>query len=285
VIAHDGTLDFEALQMRIHPAESRIRKLAQEIPVSVVFWDVLCEGAHDLRAEPFRARRAALEKLLASAQPPLHLTPISDDRAVAADWFQRFEGAGFDGVMAKPADGTYQPNVRAMLKVKHERECDCVVAGFRWHKKGKGTHVGSLLLGLYDDAGVLHHVGVAASFSDARRKELVKLLEPYRVKSLADHPWKEWGGAGDADAEGGDGEMQRMPGAQSRWSSGKDLSWEPLRPELVAEVAYDHMQGTRFRHVAHFRRWRPDKKPRDCTYAQLETVAPEELSKIFGPSS
>jgi ATP-dependent DNA ligase len=274
VIAQDGALEFEALQMRIHPAASRIALLAKEIPASVVFWDVLCEGDRDLRGLPFRERRRELEKLLASAEPPLHLTPVTEERGVAADWFRRFEGAGLDGVMAKPASGTYQPNQRVMLKVKHERECDCVVAGFRWHKRGEGSAVGSLLLGLYDDAGSLQHVGVAASFTDAKRRELVSFLEPYRENARADHPWKAW--AGDAE-----GTAQRMPGAKSRWSQGKDLSWEPLRPELVAEVAYDHMQGTRFRHVAHFRRWRTDKRPRDCGYAQLEVVPPHELSAIF----
>jgi ATP-dependent DNA ligase len=274
VIAQDGALEFEALQSRIHPAASRVALLAKEIPASVVFWDVLCEGERDLRGLPFRERRRELEKLLAGAEPPLHLTPVSEERAVAADWFRRFEGAGLDGVMAKPASGSYQPNQRVMLKVKHERECDCVVAGFRWHKRGEGSAVGSLLLGLYDDAGALQHVGVAASFTDAKRRELVERLAPYRENARADHPWKEWGG----DAEGS---AQRMPGAKSRWSRGKDLSWEPLRTELVAEVAYDHMQGTRFRHVAHFRRWRTDKRPRDCTYAQLEVVAPHELSAIF----
>jgi ATP-dependent DNA ligase len=275
VIARDGALDFEALQSRIHPAASRIALLAKEIPVSVVFWDVLCEGDRDLRGRPFRERRRELEKLLAGAEPPLHVTPASEERGVAADWFRRFEGAGLDGVMAKPASGTYQPNQRVMLKVKHERECDCVVAGFRWHKRGEGA-VGSLLLGLYDDGGSLHHVGVAASFTDAKRRELAQLLEPFREGALANHPWKGWAGEGDSNAAG-----QRMPGGKSRWSRGKDLSWVALRPELVAEVAYDHMQGTRFRHVAHFRRWRTDKRPEDCTYAQLEVVPPHELSAIF----
>jgi ATP-dependent DNA ligase len=276
VIAIDDGLDFEALQQRIHPAESRVKRLAEELPASIVFWDVLCEGQRDLRGAPFRERRAALERLLARAQPPLHVTPVTGDRAVAADWFRRFEGAGLDGVMAKPASGTYQPDKRVMLKVKHERECDCVVAGFRWHKGGRGERVGSLLLGLYDDGGTLHHVGVAASFTAAKRRELVETLEPYRKDALADHPWKGWAGADVSDAT-----AQRMPGAKSRWSGGKDLSWEPLRPELVVEVAYDHMEGTRFRHTAHFRRWRPDKPPRDCTYAQLEVVAPAELARIF----
>jgi ATP-dependent DNA ligase len=276
VIAQDGALDFEALQMRIHPAASRVKLLAQEIPASVVFWDLLCEGDRDLTARPFRERRTELERLLAGATPPLHVTPVTADRARAADWFRRFEGAGLDGVIAKPATGVYEPNKRAMLKIKHERECDCVVAGFRWHKKGARDAVGSLLLGLYDDAGALQHVGVAASFTDAKRRELVGTLAPYRENALAGHPWEAWAG-GEADVE-----TQRMPGAKSRWTGKKDLSWEPLRPELVIQVAYDHMQGDRFRHTAHFRRWRPDKPPRECTYAQLEVVAPEELAAIFG---
>jgi ATP-dependent DNA ligase len=278
VIAGDGRLEFEALQMRIHPAASRVALLARELPASVVFWDLLCEGERDLRGRPFEERRRALAAVLARAKPPLHLTPATDDRATAADWFRRFEGAGLDGVLAKPANGTYQPNKRVMLKVKHERECDCVVAGFRWHKGGEGKAVGSLLLGLYDADGDLQHVGVSASFTADKRRELVSFLAPYREDAFADHPWKEWAGA-DANATG-----QRMPGAQSRWSSGKSLAWEPLRPELVVEVAYDHMQGNRFRHTAQFRRWRPDKPPRDCTYDQLEVVAPHELAEIFARS-
>ena len=276
VIAHDGALQFEALQMRIHPAASRVSMLAKETPASVVFFDLLCEGTRDLRRMPFRERRAALETLLADSQPPLHVTPATTDRALAADWFRRFEGAGLDGVMAKPEAGTYEPNKRVMFKVKHERECDCVVAGFRWHKRGEGTAIGSLLLGLYDDAGALQHVGVASSFTDQKRKELVGFLAPYREDALASHPWKDWAGLGEETAAG-----KRMPGAKSRWSRDKDLSWEPLRPELVAEVAYDHMQGTRFRHIAHFRRWRTDKPPKDCTYAQLEVVPAHELASIF----
>jgi ATP-dependent DNA ligase len=275
VIAQDGRLEFDALQLRIHPAASRVAKLAEAMPASVVFWDLLCEGEHDLRGVPFRERRARLEALLATAEPPLFLTPVTADRARAADWLQRFEGAGLDGVMAKPAAGKYEPNKRVMLKVKHERECDCVVAGFRWHKRGDGNAVGSLLLGLYDDEGALHHVGVAASFSDVERKALVERLAPYRKDALVDHPWKDWAGAAD------DTPSQRMPGGKSRWSQGKDLSWEPLRAEQVVEVAYDHMQGDRFRHTAHVRRWRTDKPPRDCTYAQLEVVPPYELSEIF----
>jgi ATP-dependent DNA ligase len=276
VIATPAGLDFEALQQRIHPAASRVERLARETPAALVFWDLLCEGRRDLRPLPFRERRGALEALLAGARPPLYLTPATADRALAADWFRRFEGAGLDGVMAKPAAGAYQPNQRVMLKLKHERECDCVVAGFRWHKKAPGEAVGSLLLGLYDAAGALQHVGVAASFSDAKRRELVSLLAPYREGALADHPWRGWVGEGEDEPA-----AQRMPGAKSRWSQGKDLSWEPLRPELVVEVAYDHMQGTRFRHTAQLRRWRSDKPPRACDYAQLEVVPPHELAQIF----
>jgi ATP-dependent DNA ligase len=275
VVARGSALDFEALQMRVHPAASRVKLLSKEIPASVVFFDLLCNGGESLLGAPFEERRAALERLLGSASPPIHVTPATRDRGLASDWFKRFEGAGLDGVMAKAARGNYEPNKRVMLKVKHERECDCVVAGFRWHKQGKDS-VGSLLLGLYDETGVLHHVGVAASFTDKKRRELVEFLEPYRKGALVTHPWKAWAAA--AAEEGGE---QRMPGGKSRWSSGKDLSWEPLRVELVVEVAYDHMQGSRFRHTAQFRRWRTDKPPEGCTYAQLEVVPPAELGKIF----
>jgi ATP-dependent DNA ligase len=271
VIARGGALDFEALQLRIHPAASRVKTLAEEIPASMVFWDLLCEGDRDLRAVPFRERRRALEAALPNAAPPLHLTPATTDRDAAADWFQRFEGAGLDGVVAKSGSGFYEANKRVMVKVKHERECDVVVAGFRWHKNGQGTAVGSLLLGLYDESGNLQHVGVAASFTEPKRRELVEFLAPYRNDALAHHPWRHWADAG----------AQRIPGMKSRWSQGKDLSWEPIRPELVVEVAYDHMQGSRFRHTGQFRRWRPDKNPRDCTYAQLEVVPPHELAAIF----
>jgi ATP-dependent DNA ligase len=277
VVARGSELDFEALQSRIHPAASRVKLLAKEIPASIVLFDLLCEDDRDLRGQPFCERRATLERLLANAAAPLHLTPATTDRAVASDWFRRFEGAGLDGVIAKAASGTYEPNKRVMLKVKHERECDCVVAGFRWHKSGERNAVGSLLLGLYDELGELQHVGVAASFSDAKRRELVDLLAPYRERALIDHPWKGWA----THEHGGGAAGQRMPGGISRWSQGKDLSWEPLRPELVVEVAYDHMQGSRFRHTAQFRRWRTDKPPRECTYAQLEVVAPQELAEIF----
>ena len=276
VLVRGSGLDFEALQQRIHPAATRVRLLAAEIPASVVFFDLLCDGERDLRGVPFGERRALLEARLGSVKPPIHLTPATTDRALAGDWFKRFEGAGLDGVMAKPTTGLYEPNKRVMFKVKHERECDCVVAGFRWHARGEKTAVGSLLLGLYDDAGKLQHVGVAASFTAQKRLELVELLAPYRDNALVDHPWKEWAAAQELDAEG-----HRVPGVKSRWSQGKDLSWEPLRAELVAEVAYEHMQGSRFRHTAHFRRWRTDKSPHACTYEQLEVVAPHELAAIF----
>ena len=277
VIALDGTLDFEALQLRLHPAASRVKLLAVETPAAIVFFDLLCEGDRNLCQEPFRERRAALERVLAKADAPLHLTPATRNRDTAADWFQRFEGAGLDGVIAKAEAGTYQPNKRVMFKVKHEREADCVVAGFRWHKNGEGTSLGSLLLGLYDDDGSLQHVGVCASFTAAKRRELVTFLAPYRVNALDRHPWQEWAGT-QPPMEG----TQRRPGALSRWSQGKDLSWEPLRPELVVQVAYDHMQSGRFRHTAQFRRWRPDKRPSDCTFAQLEVVPPHEIAMIFG---
>jgi ATP-dependent DNA ligase len=275
VIAQNSALDFDALQLRIHPAESRVKLLSKEIPASIVFFDLLSEGNRDLRGIKFEDRRSILETLLSSAKAPIHLTPATRERSVAADWFRRFEGAGLDGVVAKPVTGIYEPNKRVMLKIKHERDCDCVVAGFRWHKKGERTMVGSLLLGLFDDSGTLQHVGVCASFTEKKRRELVEFLAPYRNNALAHHPWKDWAEQASEEAE------YRMPGAQSRWSSGKDLSWEPLRPELVVEVAYDHMQGNRFRHTAQFRRWRTDKKPSDCTYDQLEVVAPEELAAIF----
>jgi len=277
VIARNGALDFDALQLRIHPAASRVKLLARETPASIVVFDLLCTGDEDLRGWEFQERRRQLESLLASVVAPIHLTPATTDRVLAEDWFRRFEGAGFDGVIAKPRSGIYEPDKRVMLKIKHERDCDCVVAGFRWHKKGDGPAVGSLLLGLFDEAGMLHHVGVCASFTDKVRRELVELLAPYRHQALENHPWQSWA---EQDAAGS-GAEQRRPGGQSRWSQGKDLSWEALRPELVVEVAYDHMQGDRFRHTAQFRRWRTDKQPSDCTYAQLETVPPQELAEIF----
>ncbi len=276
VIAREGRLDFDALQLRIHPAASRVKMLAAQMPASVVFFDLLCVGDRDLRNEPFTARRAELENILAKAAPPVHITPATTDPSAARDWFQRFEGAGLDGVVAKPTDGSYQPDKRVMLKIKHERDCDCVVAGFRWYKDAAGKEIGSLLLGLYNHQGALQHVGVCASFSKEKRRQLLDFLEPYRKNALADHPWKSW-----AELSNDPAAAQRMPGAQSRWSQGKDLSWEPLRPELVVEVAYEHMQADRFRHMAQFRRWRTDKPPEQCTYAQLEVVPPEELKSIF----
>jgi len=275
VIAGEDGLDFEKLQLRIHPAASRVKLLASESPASIVFFDLLCEGDQDLRDKAFQHRRKQLEQLLWSASPPIHLTPATHERSLAEDWFRRFEGAGLDGVMAKDVSGAYEPDRRVMLKVKHERDCDCVVAGFRWHKDGEGTAIGSLLLGLFDESGALQHVGVCASFTQQKRRELVDFLSPYRKDALTDHPWSGW--AREVGNEAG----HRMPGGQSRWSQGKDLSWQPLRPELVVEVAYEHMQGTRFRHMAQFRRWRSDKRPGDCTFAQLEVVAPQELTAIF----
>jgi ATP-dependent DNA ligase len=280
VIARDGTLDFEALLLRIHPAASRVRMLAAETPASFVAWDLLALGDEDLREIPQGERRTRLENALSGGRPPVHLTPATTDRAIAGDWFARFEGAGLDGVIAKRLDAPYQPGKRAMLKIKHERTADCVVAGFRWHKNGPGTHVGSLLLGLYDDQGKLHHVGITSSFSWERRAALVPELEPLRERAIEGHPWgewAEWASLGSADASG-----QRLPGATSRWNRGKDLSWEPLRAERVVEVAYDHLQGDRFRHATTFRRWRPDKRPEDCRYDQLEETAPYELARIFG---
>lgn len=277
VIVGANGLDFDSLQLRLHPAASRVKLLSKQIPASVVFFDLLCVGDRSLCETPYVQRRKELESVLSRATTPLHLTPATSDRAIAADWFRRFEGAGFDGVMAKPNKGTYEPNKRVMLKVKHERTCDCVVAGFRWHKGSNATAIGSLLLGLYNDNGNLEHVGVSASFTALKRRELVEFLAPYRENALESHPWRAWAEGATAD----DGAQHRMPGGLSRWSQGKDLSWEPLRPELVVEVAYDHMQGSRFRHTAHFRRWRTDKPPRECTFAQLEVVAPQELSEIF----
>jgi ATP-dependent DNA ligase len=277
VIVQDMALDFDMLQLRLHPAASRVKMLSEHSPASVVFFDLLAEGGRDLRGEPFEIRRRELESVLSTATPPIHLTPASRDLDVASDWFRRFEGAGLDGVMAKPIDGLYEPDKRVMLKVKHERECDCVVAGFRWHKKGDRTAVGSLLLGLYDGEGALQHVGVCASFTTEKRLELTEFLAPYRENALANHPWRSWAESERAPTEAG----HRMPGGQSRWSQGKDLSWEPVRPELVVEVAYDHMQGSRFRHTAQFRRWRFDRKPASCTYEQLEVVPPHEVAAIF----
>jgi len=274
VIAGPHGLDFDALLLRIHPAESRVKLLAAQTPASFVAFDLLSLEGEDLRELPQQARREKLERALASVKPPLYLTPATRDRALAQDWFSRFEGAGLDGVVAKRLEQTYQPDKRAMLKVKHQRTADCVVAGFRWHKNGPGTMVGSLLLGLYDAAGVLHHVGVTSSFTTARRRELVQELLPLRAEAAEQHPWREWANFMQ--------EHQRVPGMGSRWNRGKDLSWEPLRPERVCEVAYDHLQGDRFRHATTFLRWRPDKAPSECRYDQLEETPAVELAKIFG---
>ncbi len=275
VVAIGAKLDFEALQQRIHPAESRVNMLAEKTPASFVAFDLLAIDDDDLRDLPFRERRARLEKVLRKAKPPIHLTPSTTDRDLAEDWFDRFEGAGFDGVMAKDPDGVYTENKRSQLKVKHKRTADCVVAGYRVHKDGEG--IGSLLLGVYDDDGELNHLGVAASFSAARRKELVDELAPYEKDALADHPWKEWADL-QAHEEGG-----RKPGAQNRWTGQKDQSWSPLRPELVAEVTYDGLQSGRFRHTSHLVRWRFDKTPPECTYDQFAITPPAELEEVFGP--
>ncbi|PYO24434.1 MAG: ATP-dependent DNA ligase [Candidatus Rokuibacteriota bacterium] len=253
VIVGPGGLDFEALLLRIHPAASRVKLLATQAPASFVAWDLLALGDDDLRPAPLAERRERLEHVMARASAPVHLSPATRDRSLAEDWFRRF-------------------------KVKHQRTADCVVAGFRWHKNGAGTMVGSLLLGLYDDEGTLHHVGVTAAFTNAMRKQLVAELAPLRKNALQGHPWREWADAQDEASAAG----QRMPGATSRWNRGKDLSWEPLRPERVCEVAYDHMQGSRFRHAAQFVRWRPDKRPQDCRYDQLEVTPAYELERVFG---
>ena len=277
VIATPHGLDFDRLQMRLHPAASRVAKLSKETPASFVAFDLLAGTGRDLRSTPFAERRAQLEGLLRRVKDPVHLTPMTRDRDVAVEWLARFEGAGLDGVMAKPETMRYEPGKRVMFKIKHSRTADCVVAGFRWHKTGPGTLVGSLLHGLYADTGRLQHVGVTSSFTMQKRKELAALLEPLREHAMKDHPWREW-----ANAEG---ETSRMPGGQSRWSAGKDLSWEPVRIDRVCEVKYDHMQGDRFRHAAVFVRWRSDKEPKDCTYAQLEVTAPYELERVFGAST
>jgi ATP-dependent DNA ligase len=275
VIATPRGLDFDALQLRLHPAASRVNKLAKESPAEFVAFDLLAAGGRDVCGVPQGERRTMLEQLLEQVKSPIHLTPMTRDPVLASEWLSRFEGAGLDGVIVKPEDGVYEPGKRAMIKVKHARTADCVVAGFRWHKAGKNELVGSLLLGLYDADGRLHHVGVTSSFTMARRKELAAELAPLRERAMDEHPWREW-------AEAFGGEMTRMPGGQSRWSAGKDLSWEPLRIERVCEVKYDHMQGPRFRHAAVFQRWRFDKPPQDCRYDQLEVTAPYELAKVFG---
>jgi ATP-dependent DNA ligase len=276
VIMTTHGLDFDALQLRLHPAASRVAKLAEATPSSFVAFDLLAVDGRDLRETRQDERRARLERALARVGAPIHLTPMTRDPAVAREWLSSFEGAGLDGVIAKPVDGSYAPGKRAMIKVKHSRTADCVVAGFRWHKKGKNELIGSLLLGLYDDRGTLQHVGVTSAFDMATRRDLVRELAPLRELALDEHPWREWANLQAVDS--------RMPGGHSRWSAGKDLSWEPLRVERVCEVKYDHMQGARFRHAAVFLRWRPDKPPRDCRYDQLEVTTPYELEKVFGAS-
>jgi len=275
ILVTGDRLDFDALQQRIHPAASRVKLLAEQTPTSFVGFDLLALDDEDLMDRPFLERRARLTDALSRADKPIHLTPATADLAEAQDWFTRFEGAGLDGVVAKPLDGTYQPDKRTMFKIKHERTADCVVAGFRWHKTG--DVVGSLLLGIWADDGHLQHVGVAASFPMARRKSLLDELAPYRDVDMGDHPWGEWADQA-AHAE------SRMPGAVSRWNAKKDLSFVPLRPELVVEVAYDHMEGNRFRHTAQFRRWRTDRDPRSCTYEQLDEPVKFDLAEILGTS-
>ena len=277
VVTGEG-LDFDALQQRIHPAASRIDRLAAETPASFVAFDLIALGDRDLSDVPFVERRRLLEEVVPSGRSQVHVTPLTDDADLAEDWFTRFEGAGFDGVVAKPGDAPYRQDQRAMWKVKHQRTADCVVAGFRWHKDGEG--IGSLLLGLYD-GGVLHNVGVATSFAAARRRELVEEVAPLRGIALADHPWGAW-----ADAEAhAQADGPRMPGAPSRWNATKDLSWEPLRPERVIEVRYENLQGGRFRHASRMVRWRDDKLPEQCTYEQLDVAAPAELRRLFGVAS
>jgi ATP-dependent DNA ligase len=273
VVGRNG-LDFDALQQRIHPAPSRIARLAKETPAGFVAFDLVAAGGKTIAALPQKERRSRLESLLRGARPPLYLTPVTTDRAQAQEWLQRFEGAGLDGVMAKPAEAAYQPGKRTMFKIKHARTADCVVAGFRWYKDTQDA-VGSLLLGLHNDAGVLQHVGVTSSFTMAMRRQLAEELAPLRENAMAGHPWRDWAQASAGDAD-------RMPGAKSRWSGGKDLGWEPLRPERVCEVKYDHLQGDRFRHATTFLRWRPDKPPQECRYDQLEVTTAFELQKVFG---
>jgi ATP-dependent DNA ligase len=275
VIARDGRLDFDALTERIHPADSRVRTLAERTPSSFVAFDLLALADESLLDVPLRDRRTLLTGALAGVTAPVHVAPATTDPEVARRWFEQFEGAGLDGVVAKPLDLTYRQDERAMFKIKHERTADVVVAGYRLHKSG--PVVGSLLLGLHDGQGRLQHVGVSAAFSMQRRAELVAELEPLRMTDVTGHPWAAW-------AEAAAHESDRLPGAPSRWSGKKDLSWVPLRPERVAEVAYDHMEnGARFRHTARFRRWRPDRTPESCTYAQLEEPVSYDLAEILGP--
>ncbi|MCW2803888.1 MAG: ligC [Propionibacteriaceae bacterium] len=272
VVGESGDrLDFEALQQRIHPAVSRVKLLSAQTPARFVAFDLLALGDQDYTGLPFAERRAALEQALAAAAAPIHLTPLTHDPELAQRWFHQFEGAGLDGVVAKPRQLPYQPDKRVMFKIKHERTADCVVAGYRVHKSGPDS-IGSLLLGLYDDAGELVSVGVIGAFPAARRKELFTELQPM-VTSFDDHPWA-W-----AKQEAGTRTPRNSEG--SRWSVGKDLSFVPLRPELVVEVRYEHMEGNRFRHTAQFNRWRPDRDPRSCTYEQLEEPVNFDLEDVL----
>jgi ATP-dependent DNA ligase len=272
VVARGDRLDFDALQQRIHPATSRVNLLARETPASFIAFDLLAIDDESLMEAPFGVRRKRLEAALRQAKAPVYVTPATSDLATGRRWLAIFEGAGLDGVIAKPVDGIYTPDKRTMFKIKHERTADCVVAGFRWHKSG--DVVGSLLLGLYDGRGALQHVGVCASFPMSQRKELVDTLAPYRMDDVSGHPWAAWAEA-EAHATG------RLPGAVSRWNAKKNLSWLPLRPELVIEVAYERMEGDRFRHTAHFRRWRPDRTPQSCTYEQLERPVRFDLAEVL----
>jgi ATP-dependent DNA ligase len=274
VIATDHGLDFDLLSNRIHPAASRVEKLAAQTPASFVAFDLLAALETDLRPMAFSERRRLLEAALAKAVPPVHLTPVTADPKLAADWFDRFEGAGLDGVVAKLLGEPYREAKRTMQKVKHQRTADCVVAGYRVHKDGKG--VGSFLLGLFDESGTLHHVGVASNFAAPMREQLAGELAPLEQHALEHHPWRDWQGQSDGGSD------TRMPGAPSRWNAKKDMTWVPLRIERVAEVAFEHLQGDRFRHNARFVRWRPDREPSSCTYAQLETPVPVELREVFG---
>jgi ATP-dependent DNA ligase len=272
VVIRGDRLHFESLLLRIHPADSRVRLLAGEIPASFVAFDLLALGDESLMKVPFSERRRRLEEALADARPPVYIAASTLDIDTAREWFHQFEGAGLDGIVAKPPDVLYKPDQRVMFKVKHERTADCVVAGYRVHKSGAG--VGSLLLGLYNSEGALQHVGVAASFSERRRVELVDELRPYAMDDFSGHPWGEWARA-EAHLGG------RLPGAVSRWNANKDLSWTPLRPDLVCEVTYEHMEGTRFRHTAHFKRWRPDRDPLTCTYEQLDEPVQYDLAQVL----
>lgn len=273
-VAIGQRLEFEVLQERIHPAASRIDMLSEKTPASFVAFDLLALGDESYAERPFAERRAALERALAGLPGPCYLTRTTTDPARAEEWFHQFEGAGLDGVVAKPLGAAYQQNVRSMLKIKHERTADVVVAGYREHKTSTPERplLGSLLLGLYSD-GELQHVGVSASFTAARRAELIEELQPL-VVDIADHPWGRWNEFLTANPD-------RVPGTQSRWSQGKDLSFVPLRPERVLEVAYDHMEGRRFRHTAQFRRWRPDRDPGSCGYDQLEEPVSYDLARIL----